>query len=131
MDMKAFFDTLDHDLMMRAVEKHIPESWIRLYIRRWLTCPVIVVADGQCQSRDRGTPQGGVISPILANLYLHYAFDSWMDKHFPQVPFERYADDIVCHCRTESEGKALFEALQVRLTACRLQLHPEKTRLVV
>ncbi|MDR3714187.1 MAG: group II intron reverse transcriptase/maturase [Puia sp.] len=129
MDMKAFFDTLDHDLMMRAVEKHIPESWIRLYIRRWLACPVIV-ADGQCQPRDRGTPQGGVISPILANLYLHYAFDSWMNKYFPQVPFERYADDIVCHCRTESEGKALLEALQVRLTACRLQLHPEKTRLV-
>ena len=129
MDMKAFFDTLGHDLMMRAVEKHIPESWIRLYIRRWLACPV-TVADGQCQPRERGTPQGGVISPILANLYLHYAFDSWMNKRFPQVPCERYADDIVCHCRTESDGKALLKALQARLTACRLQLHPEKTRLV-
>jgi RNA-directed DNA polymerase len=129
MDMKAFFDSIDHELMMRAVEKHVPEKWIRLYIDRWLKCPVERV-DGVLEQRGRGTPQGGVISPLLANLYLHYAFDSWMGRHFPRVPFERYADDIVCHCRTRDEGEALLTALRERLGECRLELHPDKTRLV-
>lgn len=129
MDMKAFFDTIDHDLMMRAIEKHVPEKWMRLYIRRWLEASV-VLTDGTCQVRDRGTPQGGVISPLLANLYLHYAFDAWMARHFPRVPFERYADDVVCHCQSEHEGAVLLEALQTRMKECRLELHPEKTKLV-
>lgn len=129
MDMKAFFDSIDHELMMRAVEKHVPEKWVRLYIERWLKCPVEKV-DGTLEERDRGTPQGGVISPLLANLYLHYAFDTWMGRHFPRVPFERYADDIVCHCRTRDEGEALLMALRGRLGDCRLELHPDKTRLV-
>jgi RNA-directed DNA polymerase len=129
MDMKAFFDTIDHDLMMRAVEKHVPEKWIRLYIRRWLESPV-ELANGERQERNRGTPQGGVISPLLANLYLHYAFDVWMQKYYPAVPFERYADDIVCHCRSKEEGEALLNNLQERLAECKLQLHPVKTRLV-
>lgn len=129
MDMKAFFDTIDHDLMMRAVEKHVPEKWIRLYILRWLESSV-EMADGERQERDRGTPQGGVISPLLANLYLHYAFDVWMQRNHPAIPFERYADDIVCHCRSQEEGKAILNDLNDRLSECKLQLHPVKTKLV-
>jgi group II intron reverse transcriptase/maturase len=129
MDMKAFFDTIDHDLMMRAVDKHVPEKWIRLYIRRWLESPV-KLPDGELQDSNCGTPQGGVISPLLANLYLHYAFDTWMQRHRPNIPFERYADDIVCHCRSEEEAQSLLNDLQERLTECKLQLHPVKTQVV-
>ena len=129
MDMKAFFDSIDHDLMMRAVEKHVPEKWIRLYIRRWLECPV-ELGDGSLQPRDRGTPQGGVISPLLANLYLHYALDVYMERNFPNIPFERYADDIVCHCRTKGQAVVLLAALQERMKICRLELHPVKTKFV-
>lgn len=129
MDIKAFFDTIDHDLMMRAVEKHVPEKWIRLYIRRWLVSPV-KLENGELQHRDCGTPQGGVISPLLANLYLHYAFDVWMRTNHPSNPFERYADDIVCHCRSQAEAEVVREAIGRRLAECKLQLHPVKTRLV-
>jgi len=129
MDMKAFFDTINHDLMMRAVDKHVPEKWIRLYIRRWLESPV-KLPDGELQDSNCGTPQGGVISPLLANLYLHYAFDTWMQRHRPNIPFERYADDIVCHCRSEEEAQSLLNDLQERLTECKLQLHPVKTQVV-
>lgn len=129
MDIKAFFDTIDHDLMMRAVEKHVPEKWIRLYIRRWLASP-IRLENGELQHRDCGTPQGGVISPLLANLYLHYAFDLWMQRNYPNNPFERYADDIVCHCRSQKEAELLLEGVRERLIECKLNLHPTKTRLV-
>lgn len=129
LDMKAFFDTIDHDLLMKAVEKHVPESWIRLYILRWLKAPVIQEGGSRLE-RDRGTPQGGVISPILANLFLHYAFDAWMARTFPHLPFERYADDVVCHCRTKEEAEALLTALHHRMGECRLELHPEKTKVV-
>jgi len=128
-DMKAFFDTLDHELMMRAIEKHVTEKWIRLYILRWLESPVELV-DGERQVRHQGTPQGGVISPLLANLYLHYAFDVWMQRNHPAISFERYADDIVCHCRNREEGDTLLEELKVRLNECKLELHPIKTQLV-
>lgn len=129
MDIKAFFDTIDHDLMMRAVEKHVPEKWIRLYIRRWLKSPVRLV-EGGLQQRHCGTPQGGVISPLLANLYLHYAFDNWMSRNHPGVPFERYADDVICHCRTKVEAETLLANLKERLGSCGLQLHPIKTQVV-
>jgi len=129
MDMKAFFDTIDHDLMMRAVDKHVSEKWIRLYILRWLESPV-EMSDGKRQERNQGTPQGGVISPLLANLYLHYAFDVWMRRFHPSIPFERYADDIVCHCRSKKEGETLWKALETRLNECKLKLHPVKTQLV-
>lgn len=129
MDIKAFFDTIDHDLMMRAVEKHVPEAWIRLYIRRWLESPV-ELPDGELQFNDCGTPQGGVISPLLANLYLHYAFDTWMQRNRPGIPFERYADDVVCHCRSEKEAQSLLVDLRERLAECQLQLHPVKTQVV-
>lgn len=128
-DLKAFFDTIDHDLLLRAVDRQVPEPWIRLYIRRWLACPV-ELPDGEKQERHRGTPQGGVISPLLANLYLHYAFDDWMRRNHPNVPFERYADDLVCHCRSREEAEALREHLEVRMRECKLELHPQKTQIV-
>jgi len=129
LDIRAFFDTIDHGLMMRAIEKHVPEKWIRLYIERWLKCAV-QLADGTVKSPSCGVPQGGVISPLLANLYLHYAFDAWMQRHHRNVPFERYADDVVCHCRSKQEAERLLEALRKRLANCRLELHPDKTRVV-
>jgi len=127
LDIKAFFDTIDHELMMRAVEKHVPEKWIRIYIRRWLECPV-QLENGEMESRPCGTPQGGVISPLLANLYMHYAFDHWMRMNNPDIPFVRYADDVVCHCRTRREAEILLEDLKERLGDCKLQLHPVKTK---
>ncbi|MFZ1713296.1 MAG: group II intron reverse transcriptase/maturase [Nitrosomonas sp.] len=128
-DLKSFFDTIDHELLTRAVEKHVAEPWARLYIRRWLESPVRKQT-GEMLARDRGTPQGGVISPLLANLFLHYAFDRWDQTEYPEVPFERYADDVVCHCRTKQQAEKFLSALRERLTACGLTLHPEKTRLV-
>jgi group II intron reverse transcriptase/maturase len=128
-DMKAFFDTIDHALMMKAVEKHVTEPWLRLYIRRWLEAPV-QTEEGKIEESTRGTPQGGVVSPLLANLFLHYAFDMWVSKQFPNVPFECYADDIVCHCRTKIQAEQLLNSLKERMTACHLELHPVKTKIV-
>lgn len=129
MDIKAFFDTINHELMMRAVKKHVPEKWIRLYIQRWLECPV-QLEEGDLQIRSCGTPQGGVISPLLANLYMHYAFDHWMKQNSPNILFVRYADDIVCHCRSKGEAESLLRNLKERLGNCHLELHPVKTKLV-
>lgn len=128
-DIKGFFDNLDHELTMRAVQKHTQEPWILLYVGRWLKAPIQDV-DGTILQRDKGTPQGGVISPLLANMFLHYAFDEWMKRIYPQNPFERYADDIVIHCKTEAEAKKLKEAIEARMLACKLELHPEKTKIV-
>jgi RNA-directed DNA polymerase len=97
LDIKGFFNNLDHDLMMKAIRFHTGEKWIDLYIERWLKAP-IQDKDGQLIARDKGTPQGGVISPLLANIFMHHAFDDWMDKHLPYVKFERFADDILVHC---------------------------------
>jgi retron-type reverse transcriptase len=91
LDIKGFFDSIDHDLLMRAVRKHTDCKWVRLYIERWLKAPV-QLEDGSLIHREKGTQQGGVISPLLANLFLHYTFDKWMQRHYPQIPFERYAD---------------------------------------
>lgn len=129
MDIKGFFDTIDHELLMRAVRKHAKEPWVVLYIHRWLTAPV-QEEDGRLTARERGTPQGGVISPLLANLFLHYVFDEWMRRQYPQTPFERYADDVIVHCREESEAQAMRTAIDARLKDCRLELHPEKTKIV-
>jgi RNA-directed DNA polymerase len=129
MDIKGFFDAIDHDLLMRAVNKHVEESWQRLYIKRWLQASV-QHEDGRIEERDRGTPQGGVISPLLANLFLHYAFDHWVERNWEGVQFERYADDIVCHCRSEQEAIALRSVLEDRFNECGLTLHPEKTKIV-
>lgn len=128
-DIKAFFDGIDHELMLRAVRKHAPERWMVLYIERWLKAAV-QMPDGTLQERTRGTPQGGVISPLLANLFLHYAFDRWVVRCARNIRFERYADDIVCHCETRLQAERFRAVLERRMAQCGLQLHPEKTRIV-
>jgi RNA-directed DNA polymerase len=129
LDIKGFFDNLDHELMMRAVRTHTEESWVLLYIERWLNAP-IALQDGTQQVPEKGTPQGGVASPLLANLFLHYAFDKWMEREYPGIPFERYADDAVCHCESQAQAVALKHALEARMNEVGLELHPEKTRIV-
>jgi RNA-directed DNA polymerase len=129
LDIKGFFDSIDHDLMMKAVRKHTRETWVGLYIERWLKAPAQDEA-GHVTPRDRGTPQGGVISPLLANLFLHYAFDCWMVRQWRHVPFERYADDIIVHCRSKREADLVQRTVAARLRECGLTLHPEKTRVV-
>jgi RNA-directed DNA polymerase len=129
LDIKGFFDNIDHELLMRAVKKHTDCAWKLLYVERWLKVPSQGV-DGVRVNRDKGTPQGGVISPLLANLFLHYALDVWMKTNYPNIPFERYADDAVFHCRTEAGAKVLRKAIESRLKECRLELHPEKTKIV-
>jgi len=129
LDIKAFFDSLDHDLVERAVAHHTDIPWLRLYIARWLRAPV-QRPDGTTEPRTKGTPQGGVVSPLLANLFLHYAFDMWMVRTFPNVLFERYADDAIVHCRSEREARLVLEAIRGRFVQCGLELHPTKTRIV-
>jgi RNA-directed DNA polymerase len=129
LDIRGFFDNLDHTLLMRAVERYTQCRWILLYVRRWLEAPV-QQEDGTLVPRTKGTPQGGVVSPLLANIFLHLAFDDWMRTMHPEVPFERYADDVVAHCRTEEQAKRILESIRRRLERCRLELHPEKTKLV-
>jgi group II intron reverse transcriptase/maturase len=128
-DIKSFFDTIDWSLLLKAVHQHTDCPWVLLYIERWLKAPV-QLEDGSVVQRTAGTPQGGVISPLLANLFLHYAFDAWMARNHPAIAFERYADDIICHCRSEAEAQALWRELETRVTACGLTLHPQKTKLV-
>ena len=129
LDIKGFFDNIDHDLLMRAVRKHTDCKWVILYIERWLKAPV-QLEDASLIHRDKGTPQGGVISPLLANLFLHYAFDTWMQKHYPQIPFERYADDEICHCRSKAEAEGLRVAIERRFAECGLELSLQKTKIV-
>jgi len=129
LDIKGFFDNLSQDLLLRAVKKHAPEQWIVLYIERWLKAPV-QEEDGRLVPREKGTPQGGVASPLLANLFLHYALDRWLAVHYPHVPFERYADDVIAHCRTERQAQDMRKAIAARLQSCGLELHPEKTKIV-
>ena len=127
-DIKGLFDNIDHELMLKAVHRHVECKWALLYIERWLTAPM--ERDGVRQERTRGTPQGGVISPILANLFLHYAFDLWMGRAYPDLPWCRYADDGLVHCRTEQEAQVVKAALQARMAECRLEMHPDKTKIV-
>lgn len=129
LDIKGFFDNLNHDLLRLALQKHSPEKWVMLYIERWLKAPM-QQTDGSLIERTKGTPQGGVISPLLANLYLHYAQDEWLRINHPNTPFERYADDSVVHCRTEKEAKEILLSMKNRLLQCGLELHPEKTKIV-
>jgi len=128
-DIKGLFDNIDHDLLMRAVRKHTDCKWMLLYIERWLKAP-FQMEDGRVIERSAGTPQGRVISPVLANLFLHYAFDMWMQRTRPQNPWARYADDEVVHCRTREEAEELLEQLHKRFGECELALHPDKTRIV-
>jgi RNA-directed DNA polymerase len=128
-DVRAFFDSVDHSLMLQAVERHTDQRWILLYVTRWLQAP-IQQPDGTLVARDRGTPQGSAISPILANLYLHYAFDMWLSRTFPAVTFERYCDDAVIHCTSQEQAHQVRDALAARLATVGLELHPDKTRIV-
>jgi RNA-directed DNA polymerase len=128
-DVRAFFDSVPHDLLLKAVAHHTDERWVLLYIERWLKAPM-QMADGTLVAREKGTPQGSPISPLLANLFMHYAFDRWMDREYPGCPFERYADDVVAHCDTEEQARQLQAALTERLGSMGLELHPAKTKIV-
>lgn len=129
LDIEGFFDNLDHELTMRALEKHITEKWVLMYVERWLKAP-IEHKDGSKEYPTKGSPQGGVVSPLLSNLYLHYAFDKWMSIHYSGIVFERYADDIVVHCSSKQEAEQLLTAIRERLKQCGLRLHPVKTKIV-
>ncbi len=129
LDVKGFFDNIDHDLLMKAVRKHTDCRWVLLYVERWLKAPVLM-PDGSLFRTGKGTPQGGVVSPLLANLFLHYAFDEWMRINCSSIPFERYADDAVCHCKSEAQAKWLKGRLESRFAEVGLELHPGKTKIV-
>jgi RNA-directed DNA polymerase len=129
LDVKAFFDSVPHELLLRAVRKHTDCRWVLLYVERWLKAPV-QLDDGTLQPREKGTPQGSVVSPLLSNLFLHYTFDRWMAKHHPNIPFERFADDLLCHCNSEEQARELKDILERRFADCGLELHPTKTKIV-
>lgn len=129
LDIKGFFDNLDHELVKKAVSRHTDQKWILMYVERWLKAPA-QRADGTLVQRRKGSPQGGVISPLISNIFLHYAFDEWMRRKHPNCPFERYADDIVVHCSTEEQAQGLLKLIKERMAQCMLELHPEKTKIV-
>ncbi len=129
LDVQKFFDSVPWDLMVKAVEAVTDVSWVLLYVKRWLAAP-LQLPDGTLQERDKGTPQGSAVSPVLANLFMHYAFDSWMARNFPDCPFERYADDVVVHCTNKRQAEAVLAGIAERMQEVGLRLHPEKTRLV-
>ncbi|UQZ86463.1 Group II intron-encoded protein LtrA [Paenibacillus konkukensis] len=128
-DIKGLFDNIDHELLMKAVKKHTDFPWVILYIERWLKAP-FQMKNADIVERTSGTPQGGVISPVLANLFMHYTFDKWMGIEHPQNTWARYADDAVIHCQTKEEAEQLLKKLKERFAQCKLELHPEKTRIV-
>jgi RNA-directed DNA polymerase len=129
LDVRAFFDSVDHSLMLKAVQRHTDAKWVLLYVARWLKAPMRQ-PDGTLAARDRGTPQGSAVSPVLANLYLHYAFDMWLAREYPGVTFERYCDDAVIHCSSQAQAVKVRDALAARLAEVGLELHPAKTRVV-
>jgi RNA-directed DNA polymerase len=128
-DIKGAFDNIDHELLMKAVRTHIKEGWILLYIERWLKAP-FEMDDGTLVMRERGTPQGGVVSPILMNLFMHYTFDCWMQRTHSDCPFARYADDGVVHCRSQKQAENVMQSIALRLEECGLMMHPEKSKIV-
>lgn len=128
-DIKGLFDNIDHELLKKAVRKHAKEPRIELYVDRWLKAP-FMDGDGIVTERECGTPQGGVINPVLANLFLHYAFDVWITRRYPDAPFKRYADDSIIHCKTEKEALEILSSLEKRLKECKLEIHPKKTKIV-
>jgi RNA-directed DNA polymerase len=131
LDIRKFFDSVPWDLVVKAVQANVTheQRWITLYVRRWLAAP-IVMPGGRTEARDKGTPQGSAASPVLANLFMHYAFDKWLEREFPTVEFERYADDAVVHCATEQQARRVLAALEDRMAEVGLQLHPDKTKIV-
>lgn len=129
LDIKGFFDNIDHGLMMKAVNFHIKDKWIQLYVERWLKASM-KLEDGSIVIREKGTPQGGVISPLLANIFMHHAFDEWMKRTFPNIKFARFADDAIVHCQTQVQAESILNAIRTRLQECGLELHPIKTKIV-
>lgn len=129
LDIRKFFDSVPWDLMVKAVEANTDLPWVVLYVKRWLQAP-LALPDGSLQIRDRGTPQGSAVSPVIANLFLHYAFDAWIVREFPGVTFERYVDDAVVHCVSKAQAQRVLAAMQVRMREVGLELHPDKTRVV-
>ena len=129
LDIKGFFDNMDHKIIMELLKKHTDCKWILLYVERWLKAAA-QLKDGSLRKREKGTPQGGVISPLLANLHLHYAFDEWMREKHPMIPFERYADDAIVHCKSEKQARYIEMKLKMRLAEFGLELHPRKTKIV-
>ncbi len=128
-DIRKFFDSIDHKLLIRALQKHCQIPWVLLYVERWLKAPMETTA-GELTERTSGTPQGGVVSPMLANLFLHYAFDRWVSENLRGVPFCRYADDGVLHCKSKEQAELVVEKIKVRFRQCGLELHPEKTQII-
>ena len=130
MDIKSFFDEVDHELLLKALDKHVSEDWIRKYIVKWLESPVQTVKGELVERQGKGTPQGGVISPLLSNLFLHYVLDKWLEKKYPHTKFVRFADDIIVHCSSEENCLEMLEAIRIRLSECNLCLNEEKTKIV-
>lgn len=128
-DIKALFDNIDHDLLMKALRQHCKNKWILLYVERWLKAP-LENKEGKLIARDRGTPQGGVVSPILANLFLHYAFDSWVKRELPNVDFCRYADDGLLHCKSHRQAEYILRRITERFRQCGLEIHPDKSGII-
>jgi RNA-directed DNA polymerase len=129
MDVRAFFDSVSWELMLKAVARHTDQNWVLLYVQRWLQAPMLR-PDGTLVARVMGTPQGGPVSPLIANIFLHYGFDSWMGREFPAVQFERFADDVVIHCVSERQARQVREAVSARMVEIGLELHPDKTKIV-
>ena len=130
LDIKGFFDNISHDKLMLAVEKHVPENWVKLYINRWLAAPILTKSGDLITKQGKGTPQGGVISPLLANLFLHYGFDKWLEQTDRTVNFTRYADDVIVHCRSKDQAERILKQIDQRMNNIGLELHPEKTKIV-
>jgi RNA-directed DNA polymerase len=130
LDIKGFFDNINHEKLMLAVQKHVPEKWANMYILRWLNSPVHKESGELVYKQGKGTPQGGVISPLLANLFLHYTFDKWLEIKLPHIKFVRYADDAIIHCTTQAQAQWVLKQLHQRMHECCLELHPEKTKIV-
>lgn len=130
LDIKGFFDNIDHQKLMLALEKHVSEKWVLLYAKRWLEAPVFTTTGELLHKQGKGTPQGGVISPLLANLFLHYALDMWLVKHAKQVVFTRYADDVIIHCSSKAQAELILSEIHKRMHDVKLELHPTKTKIV-
>jgi len=129
-DVREFFENVDHNLLFMAIEKHVEEKWVKMYIKRWLAAPIILKDGTLKHPNGKGTPQGGVISPLLSNLYLHYVIDKWLTINYPEIKMVRYADDMIVHCKTELQAKEMLQVIKERFKSCGLELHPDKTKIV-